>query len=202
MGAGEQGRRAMFFRIIFGLPGAAIITALLFLAMGWMIRQEGEIGTPPPIIDSILPKIKDTPPDTTLPPRQKLPDQPTPPDIDFVDPAPNPGPTIPIEKIPSPADPDGKIVIIDGTRPTIRPPAIYPENCRAKGAQGVVMVEFDVTAEGAVVNPRIVASENSCLDRAALQTISKWKYTPQTDADGRAIPQRGLRQTFNFQLTE
>jgi TonB family protein len=64
------------------------------------------------------------------------------------------------------------------------------------------MVEFDVTAEGSVINPRVIASENSCLDRSALNTIQKWKYTPKTDGSGRPVPQRGLRQTFNYQLTE
>jgi TonB family protein len=64
------------------------------------------------------------------------------------------------------------------------------------------MVEFDVTAEGSVINPRVIASENSCLDRSALNTIQKWKYTPQTDGSGRPVAQRSLRQTFNYQLTE
>ena len=192
----------MFFRMFFGLPGAAIITALLFLAMGWMIRQEGEIGTPPPPVPSVVAKIKETTPDTKPPPRQILPAQPKPPDIDFIARVTNPGPTIPTEIIPGPTDSDGRIKFLGGTQPTIRIPPAYPENCRARGAQGVVMVEFDVTAEGAVVNPRVVASENSCLDRAALNTISKWKYQPQTDSSGRPIPQRSLRQTFNFQLTD
>lgn len=192
----------MFFRMIFGLPGAAFITALLFLAMGWMIRQEGEIGTPGPVIDSIIPKMKETPPDQPPPPREKLPDQPAPPVIDFPTPSPNPGRNIPVDPMPDPG-PSGRIIDFPtGTQPTIRIPPTYPENCRARGAQGVVMVEFDVTAEGTVVNPRVIASENSCLDRAAMQTISKWKYTPKTDSSGRPVPQRGLRQTFNFQLTD
>lgn len=191
----------MFFRMIFGLPGAAIITALLFLAMGWMIRQEGQIVEPPTIIDSILPKIEET--KTTTPPRQPPPAQPTTPKIDFPKPGVDPGPGVPTGPISGPTGGGtGPIGIPAGTQPTIIIPPAYPENCRARGAQGIVMVEFDVTADGAVVNPRIVASENSCLDRAAIQTISKWKFSPKTDADGRAVAQRGLRQTFNYQLTD
>lgn len=192
----------MFFRMIFGLPGAAIITALLFLAMGWMIRQEGQIGKPGPVIDSIIPKIKETTIDPPLP-GHELPAQPTTPAIDFPNPVPNPGPSIPIEGLPGPTGGGtGPIGIPIGTPPTVKFAPVYPENCRARGAQGVVMVEFDVTTEGTVVNPRVIASENSCLDRAAMNTIVKWKYQPQTDSSGRPVPQRGLRQTFNFQLTE
>lgn len=193
----------MFFRMLFGLPGAAIVTALLFLVMGWMIRQEPTIGKVPPTIDSIVPKLKDDserPPKT--PPTTK-PTQPDAPKIKFEKTTENPG-GIKIDEIPGPVIDRGGGISVDpgGTMPTIRIPPAYPENCRARGAQGVVMVEFDVTADGAVVNPRVIASENSCLDRAALTTISKWKYQPQTDSSGRPIPQRGLRQSFNFQLTE
>lgn len=192
----------MFFRIIFGLPGAAVVTALLFLAMGWMIRQEAQPLPPTPTPDfDILAKLKPTPPKPT-PPRPEPLDLPEPIDIDFPDPVDNPGPNVPVEKLPGPTERGGIRLDPISTQPTIRIPPAYPENCRARGAQGVVMVEFDVTAEGAVVNPRVIASENSCLDRAAIQTISKWKYQPQTDSSGRPVPQRGLRQSFNFQLTE
>lgn len=192
----------MFFRMIFGLPGAAIITALLFLAMGWMIRtQESVIGDPPPTVDSII--FKEPKPKPLTPPRTPDPQTPDAPEIKFEKSTTNPGTPIDFSDMTDPViEGEGVNVDMTGTQPTIRIPPTYPENCRARGAQGVVMVEFDVTPEGTVVNPRVVASENSCLDRAAMQTISKWKYTPKTDSSGRAVAQRGLRQTFNFQLTE
>lgn len=193
----------MFFRMIFGLPGAAAITALLFLAMAWMIRQEAtpQAPTEPPDV-TILAKLK--PSNATKidpPPKQKV-DAPEPVDLDYSARQENPRGALLVDPVVGPTTDDGPIIDFTGTQPTIRIPPAYPENCRARGAQGVVMVEFDVTAEGAVVNPRVIASENSCLDRAAMNTISKWKYTPKTDGSGRPVPQRGLRQTFNFQLTE
>ncbi len=191
----------MFFRMIFGLPGAAIITALLFLAMGLMIKQDSPPVAPvePPDI-SILPEQKPSEPERK-PPMREINQAPPLVEIVFAPPSDKPGPT-PIEKIPGPnIDGGGPIENWYGTPPTIRIAPIYPENCRARGAQGVVMVEFDVTADGAVVNPRVIASEDSCLDRAAINTITKWKYTPQTDSQGRPVAQRGLRQSFNFQLT-
>lgn len=193
----------MFFRMIFGLPGAAIVTALLFLAMGWMVRmQDVTIVDPPPPVGKITFK---EPEPNILPigPRTKPGPAPETPKIDFPKPFDGSGDGVPTDPLPGPTGRGtGPIVLPVGTPPTVKFAPIYPENCRARGAQGVVMVEFDVTPEGTVVNPRVIASENSCLDRAALQTISKWKFSPQTDADGRAIAQRGLRQTFNFQLTE
>lgn len=192
----------MFFRMIFGLPGAAVITALLFLAMGWMIRQEGEIGKPGPTIDSIIPKIKESPIDGPKPPPKSQPQAPDPIDIKFPKPVDGPGPGVPVDPIPAPTGGGTVPIGIPIGTPSVKFAPIYPENCRARGAQGVVMVEFDVTPEGTVVNPRVVASENSCLDRAAMNTIVKWKYQPQTDSSGRPVPQRGLRQTFNFQLTD
>jgi protein TonB len=191
----------MFFRMIFGLPGAAIITALLFLAMGLMIKQDAQPTAPIDAPDfSILAELEPSDSKPKPPTRVKT-VAPPPVEIDFVPPSDKPGPTS-IDKIPGPnIDGGGPIGNWYGTPPTIRIAPTYPENCRARGAQGVVMVEFDVTADGAVVNPRVIASENSCLDRAALNTISKWKFQPQTDSSGRPIPQRGLRQSFNFQLT-
>lgn len=193
----------MFFRMIFGLPGAAFITSLLFLAMAWMVRQEAQPLPPVPAPDfSILAKLKPTEPTEIKPPPRETPQPPEPIDIKFP-PVTGPGP-VEVGPLPGPVKGGGTgpIGVPIGTPPTVKFAPAYPENCRAKGAQGIVLVEFDVTAEGAVVNPRVVASENSCLDRAAMNTIQKWKFQPQTDSSGRPVPQRGVRQSFNFQLTD
>ncbi len=192
----------MFFRMIFGLPGAAFVTGFLFFAMAWMVRQEAQPLPPvdPPKID-ILAKLTPTTP-KPAPPRPIEIEDPPEVVIDFPTPSPNPGPTIPTEIFPGPGGEGGKIDFPTGMQPTVRIPPPYPDNCRARGAQGVVIVEFDVTAEGTVVNPRIVSSANACLDRTVLNTIQKWKYQPKQDSSGRPIPQRGVREFFNFQLTE
>ncbi len=193
----------MFFRMIFGLPGAAFVTALLFIAMAFMVRQQAQ---PLPPVDtpeiSILAELEPTDP-KAKPPKPTDINAPEPIDIEFLPPSLNPGPTIPIEVLPGPGPGGtGGIGFPAGMQPTVRIAPAYPENCRARGAQGVVIVEFDVTAEGTVVNPRIISSANSCFDRAVIKTISNWKYTPRTGADGRPVPQRGLREFFNFQLEE
>lgn len=192
----------MFFRMMFGLPGAAAITALLFLAMGWMIRQDAT--TAPPVEAPkvyILAKLKPSDPIRAAPPAREAPKPPPAIELDFPPPG-DSGSAVPYEPAQGPARQRAIITFPSATKPTLTFPPAYPENCRARDAQGVVMVEFDVTPEGNVVNPRVVASENSCLDRAAINTISKWKFQPQTDDSGRPIAQRNLRQAFNYQLTE
>lgn len=193
----------MFFRMIFGLPGAGVITALLFLAMGWMITQEAP-PTKPPVDQQITilaqleptpigPKITPKPPKFTPPEDTKIEFTNKSDGVDAVEfdlePGPEPG------EIGPPID-------MTGTQPTLKIPPIYPENCRSRGAEGIVMVEFDVTPEGTVTSPRVIASENACLNRAAMQAVSKWKFTPKVDSSGRAVMQRGVRTSINFKLTQ
>lgn len=193
----------MFFRMIFGLPGAAFITALLFLAMGWMIRtQEPQIDEPTIIDVAILPTIKDSDliDQSKKTPRTDLSKAPET-KIDLPKKTGQVGP-IEIGPLPGPKKGDGAITLPPVLTPTVKIPPGYPENCLAKGAQGAVVVEFDVTAEGTVANPRIVSSADSCFDRAVMRAIVNWKYSPQTDGDGRPITRRGVRETLVFELTE
>lgn len=189
----------MFFRWLFGLPGAALISALLFLGMAYMIRQEAVTATPvdPPDISITF---KPEPPTRIVkpPPRQKLP-EPPPTKIEPQPPSKNPGGGLPVDLPPGPTGGGGKIFIPGPMQPVVKIPPAYPENCRSRGAQGVVIVEFDVTAEGDVVNPRIISSADGCLDRTVLSTIQKWKYPPPQQ-DGRAVARRGVREVFNFKL--
>jgi protein TonB len=193
----------MFFRMFFGLPGAAIITALLFLAMGWMIRQETppvEPGETPDI--SILAKLKPTPPRPKFdpPPRE---DVEKPPETKFDFPkSKDPGGVIDIDPLPGPQKGEGPITLPTVLTPTVRIPPAYPENCAVKGVEGVVVVEFDVTPDGAVASPRIISSSNSCFDRTVLRSIVNWKYSPQFDDDGRPILRRNVRETLVFELSE
>lgn len=189
----------MFFRWMFGLPGAALISALLFLGMAHMIRQQAQPVEPPEPVDiTITAKLEPTPPDRKPPRREPPPNPPPPTRIEFPEPGPGPD-RIEVDPPIGPNRESGPIVIPGPMQPTVKPPPSYPEACRARGAQGIVIVEFDVTAEGAVVNPRIISSADGCFDRTVLQTIQKYKYPPPQQ-DGRAVARRGVREVFNFQL--
>lgn len=189
----------MFFRWFFGLPGAALISALLFLGMAYMIRQEAPSVSPVDPPDISITFKPDPPTRTIKPPRPEPLPVPPPTKIDRQPRGDIPGPII---EFTPPVDLTGGAGRIDfpGTmQPVVKIPPSYPENCRTRGAQGVVIVEFDVTAEGNVVNPRIISSADGCLDRTVLQTIQKWKYPPP-EQDGRPVARRGVREVFNFQL--
>ncbi|MDZ7628942.1 MAG: TonB family protein [Parvularculaceae bacterium] len=192
----------MFFRWVFGLPGAALISALLFLGMAYMIRQGAQVGPPvaPPEI-KLFPEIEDSKPRPKIPPRDKT--LPPPPAIDIPpqEPSRNPRDTIPVDPPSGPTRESGPIVIPGAMQPVVKLPPAYPESCKARGASGVVIVEFDVTAEGNVVNPRIISSADGCFERTVLSTIQKWKYPPPQQ-DGRAVTQRGVREVFRFELEE
>ena len=77
----------------------------------------------------------------------------------------------------------------------------YPKPCLDKGVSaGRVIVEYDISPEGAASNARIIESTDQCFDAAALKNISKFRYPPATDETGRAVWRRGERQTFIFEL--
>lgn len=189
----------MIFRWLFGVPGAALVTAALFLAMAFMIRQEAPLGVASEPDISILPKLEPTPTE-----RRRTIDRtpvvsPEPIEIKIPERSGNPGETIPTERPPGPERRTGPIFLPTAMQPVVRIPPPYPDSCRTRGAQGVVIVEFDVTAEGDVVNPRILSSADGCLDRTVLATIQKWKYPPP-EQDGRPVARRGVREVFNFKL--
>ncbi len=55
-----------------------------------------------------------------------------------------------------------------------------------------VILEFTVTKEGRVENPRIVESSDAKFDDAAIEAVSKWKYKP------RAQPKEGVKVRLEF----
>ena len=63
-------------------------------------------------------------------------------------------------------------------------------------------MEFDISAEGTVINPRIlVAYPTSIFNAASLKAIQKFKYKPYVE-NGVAKPVFGIRNKFSYQLGE
>lgn len=180
------------FRWIFGMPMAAVVTVVLFLAMAMLIKKEADPGTnvDPPKLEIVY-KPKPSPPTPGKPPPFDPDQVPDPPDTGWRRPDGNPDP-IPI---PSP-DPVGPAVpdIPKTGGAIIRIPPTYPENCRAKGIEGAVIVQFDVTDRGEVTNVRIVSSDSSCFDRAVIKAVLGWKYPSRA--------QYGVIERFSFELQE
>ena len=96
----------------------------------------------------------------------------------------------------------GKLVIGRGTgSPSITNPASadqqlmhlvrinpeYPEGPKMRGTEGYVVLEFTITTSGSVRDPRVLRAEPSrVFDRAAIQAVRRWKYSPQVE-NGQAV---------------
>lgn len=181
-----------FFRWMLGLPLAAAVTLGLFIMMTALIAQDSRTDPPRDPGDlSILAKIIETQPTPIKPPKVNPDDAPPPPETKWEKTTERVGPVINL--------PPGGVVVDppkagDGARPIITLAPQYPEACRARGAQGVVLVQYDVTARGEVTNVRILSSDNSCFDRTVIKTIMGWKYPPEA--------RRGVIQRFVFSLND
>lgn len=187
-----------FLRWIVSPPVAVLITIGLFLMMAALIRSP-EIDWPEP---KAYPDIDFTfepkPPTTTpKPPKpQPLPNEP-PIELDIPDSRGLPDPIpAPPKKGPVGREFDGDGITF--AAPTIKYTPQYPQSCSGKGVEGVVVVQFDVTPTGEVVNPRILETPDRCFRRTVIATVSKWKYPPARSGAMRY----SVVETFNFQLVD
>jgi protein TonB len=77
-------------------------------------------------------------------------------------------------------------------------PPVYPNKARAEGFEGWLDVNFVVTSDGRVINPRI---DKGTLDQrfhlAALAAVSKWKFLPTPNG---AAPNRSMNVVVEFRL--
>lgn len=194
------------FRLIIGVPGAVIVTALLFLAMAYMVRQQAQLDEEKDALNiNITQQLQDT--DLSANKQFKRPtlDTPPPPPPAAVDPSNRPAlegvraqvPVInPNLNIGTGFNPDRD------AQPLVRIPAQYPERCqaRAKPVENV-LVEFDVTPEGTTTNIRVADSSNSCLNSAAIKSVERWKYQPKI-VDNKAEWRRGVQTNVRFELLD
>ncbi|HSC14209.1 MAG TPA: energy transducer TonB [Gammaproteobacteria bacterium] len=54
----------------------------------------------------------------------------------------------------------------------------YPLTALQRGISGWVLLEFDVTENGAVANTRVVRSTNEVFDEVSIATVQRWRYAP------------------------
>ena len=73
---------------------------------------------------------------------------------------------------------DGKNIEMNVER-QYQAPASYPRKALRLAKEGYVIVEFDVSADGDVIDPFVLEGEPAGLfDRAAMKSIRKWIYQP------------------------
>jgi protein TonB len=63
---------------------------------------------------------------------------------------------------------------------------VYPDEARAAGIQGVVIIEAYIEPDGTVSNARVLRSI-PMLDQPAVDAVMQWQFTP-TLLNGQAVP--------------
>ncbi|MCB2096730.1 MAG: energy transducer TonB [Parvularculaceae bacterium] len=193
-------------RLIFGIPGAAVVTALLFLAMAYMIKQDAKLDEEKAALNiNITQQLQDTDLSSTKDFKRPTLDTPPPPPPAVTDPSNRPAldgvraqvPTIDANlNVGSGFNPDRD------AQPLVRIPPQYPERCMSRAkAKETVFVEFDVTPDGTTTNIRVIDTTNSCLNSAATRSVERWKYQPKI-VENQAQWRRGVQTAITFELAE
>lgn len=192
-------------RLFTGLPGAFLITVSIFLLLASVIAQNQDVQLSDDISIqiNISRQIEDRSQQRMEDFQRPVLDQPPPPPPVVTDPsfrptmggtaveAPNLGAAI---EIGTGFNPDRD------AQPLVRIPPQYPQRCQARArAVETVLVEFDVTPEGTVIDPRVIETSNSCFNRAAMRAVEQWRYQPRI-VDGAAQPRFGVRTPIDFVL--
>lgn len=84
--------------------------------------------------------------------------------------------------------------------PLVRVAPQYPPIALNRAIEGWVLLEFTVSKEGFVVNPRIIKAEpDNIFNRAALQAVRVWRYKPYI-VDGKPASRAGVKTVIAFEL--
>lgn len=193
-------------RLITGLPGAVLVTALIFLVLATVIstRDDVQLSEDKSVQINVTRQLQDTQQARQEDFQRPVLDQPPPPPPTVTDPSFRPQMNVQIGALPDLSGVDVDI----GTgfnpdrdaQPLVRIPPQYPQRCMARAAaRESVLVEFDVTPEGTVVNTSVIESSNSCFNRAAMRAVERWRYNPKM-VDNVAEPRFGVRHVIEFAL--
>ena len=198
---------------VAGLLGASAfgvaIVATLFAGLTGMIAGGGDALTH---IEAHEIRFEFVPPQERLETKRDLKPERDPVDLpstpDLVDPGPcfdcavslAPRPvinTIPFERAERIQTLGGGSGVDTDPQPIVRIPPEYPVNGRG---DGFVLVQFDISPAGTVLNLRVVdASPRGMFEKSALRAIERWRYRPAV-FEGRAVERRGIQVRLRFEL--
>jgi len=195
-------------KIIIITSVSGTITFGLFAFMAFLINNDKVTITPlPPEIPVRVMKLPDeTPPVVkvrpkfTPPPPSPMPRTTVPTEVNDGDPTLvyNP-PTI------IPAGPNKNIFTLGNNgnadaRPVVRVNPKYPRTAAMDGIEGWVILSFDISAIGEVINISIIDSKpKRVFDKAAKQALRKWKYKAKS-VDGKAVEQHDFSVQLDFNM--
>lgn len=185
----------------------AVTTGLLYV-MQFLIATGEEIIIEPRQMHEPEWLSPPEPPATIVepPPPRKIDEPPLPPKTNFPDmteiggtgigiPPPPPTPPTGRPTISGLGTGDGPLINIIKVQPQ------YPAAAASKGLGGTVVVQYNVTALGAVENVVVVESTNKLFNKSAIAAAYRFKYKPKI-VDGIPYGVKGLQQLFRFELEQ
>jgi periplasmic protein TonB len=195
-----------FFKLNASILLAALITFLLFYFMQYLIQTESD--TPQsisviPVVDSRVPEfenfllIEETRPEPIVTENIPIVSEPNR-SNEFSD-----GPLIRIsqEELNIDVSPEAVLPMSNNIMiPLIRTTPNYPSRALQRGIEGFVELSFTVDRFGSVIDPLVInAVPEGIFDRAALQAIRRWKYSPAMN-NGQAVETYDVRHRIIFQM--
>lgn len=204
-----------FFRLVIAAPLAILVAAVLFLVIYLHVTPDPFIYRKPEEPGRVYLKLNDEEErflcDCPWLPGPRQPDttnQYTDPKKVVTEP-----PAVPEEKVAIPkvevSDGDNdsprycdSVEEEEGDSPILRMAPPYPEDCFEKGAEGRVVVEVDIDADGNVTKVEIIESADQCFNDAVRSMMTKWKYRPVCDDNGQPYSRSHVRQTIIFEIAE
>jgi periplasmic protein TonB len=75
----------------------------------------------------------------------------------------------------------------------------YPRRAADLGLEGFVILEFTVTREGTVRDPRVLQSSHEIFDRSAIDAVLRFRYRPRV-IDGEPVEVPGVRFRITFEI--
>tara|TARA_R110001592_G_scaffold363043_1_gene679711 strand:+ start:198295 stop:198903 length:609 start_codon:yes stop_codon:yes gene_type:complete len=86
--------------------------------------------------------------------------------------------------------------------PIVKVAPIYPRRAQSRGISGYCIVEYTVTASGAIRDPVAVDCQPSgVFEKASVKASLKFKYKPRV-VDGVAIEVGGVQNKFTYELEQ
>ena len=84
--------------------------------------------------------------------------------------------------------------------PIVKVAPIYPRRALSRGIEGYVIVEFTVTKQGSVRDPKVIeAKPEGIFNQAAKDAAKKFKYKPRV-IDGQATEVAGVQNKITFKM--
>jgi periplasmic protein TonB len=77
----------------------------------------------------------------------------------------------------------------------------YPRRAMDRGLEGFVLLEFTVTRDGTVRDPRVIESSSTLFERAAIDAVMRFRYRPRV-IDGEPVEVPGVKFRMVFELRD